>query len=69
MAVWREPVRGGFEVDVVARAGLDRVRSLAAADALLPPLFRLTGIRVTRVGPGAVTCSMPASVLMLDPGR
>lgn len=69
MAVWREPVRGGFEVDVVARPGVDRVRSLAAADALLPPLFRLTGIRVTRVGPGAVTCSMPASVLMLDPGR
>ena len=69
MAVWREPVRGGFEVDVVARPGLDRVRALAVADALLPPLFRLTGIRVTRVGPGAVTCSMPASVLMLDPGR
>jgi class 3 adenylate cyclase len=69
MAVWREPLRGGFEVDVVARAGLDRVRSLTAADALLPPLFRLTGIRVTRVGPGAVTCSMPASLLMLDPGR
>ena len=42
---------------------------MAAADALLPPLFRLTGIRVTRVGPGAVTCSMPASALMLDPGR
>ena len=69
MAVWREPVRGGFEVDVVERAGLDRVRALATTDALLPPLFRVTGIRVTRVGPGAVTCSMPASVLMLDPGR
>ena len=69
MAVWREPVRGGFEADAVARTGLDRVRALAATDALLPPLFRLTGIRVTRVGPGTVTCSMPASTLMLDPGR
>jgi class 3 adenylate cyclase len=69
MVVWREPVRGGFDGGVAAGGGLDRVRALAARDALLPPLFRLTGIRVTRVGPGAVTCSMPASLLMLDPSR
>ena len=67
MAVWQETARGGFRAGTAALPGLQRVRALIAADAVQPPLFRLTGMRVVQAGPGAATCSLPTSTLLLDP--
>ena len=67
VAVWQEPVRGGFRVGMAELPGLERVRAVMASDAVQPPLFRLTGIRVVQAGPGSATCSVPASLLLLDP--
>ena len=69
VAVWREQVRGGFVMGRGLLPGVDRVRALIGTSGRLPPVFRLTGIRPSQVGPGSVTCSMPVSTLMLDPMR
>src|SRR5215212_1456692 len=67
MAVWQETAGGGFRAGTAALPGLQRVRALTASDAVRPPLFRLTGMRVVQAGPGAATCSLPTSTLLLDP--
>jgi len=67
VAVWQEAVRGGFCAGIVQLPGLERVRALMAPEAVQPPLFRFTGIRVAQAGPGSATCSVPATTLLLDP--
>jgi uncharacterized protein (TIGR00369 family) len=57
-----EPVRGSrWGSDTLELSGLDRLQ--AGVDRKLPdsPVMRLTGFRITDVGPGTTTVSMPAS--------
>ena len=57
-----EPARGGFpEPGFSALSGIDRARAYLRRLVPRPPLSHLLGIRVTQVGAGAATCTMPAS--------
>ncbi len=58
----REPVRGGFpEPSFHALPGIDRARAYLRGLVPRPPLSHLVGYRVTQVGPGSATLTMPAS--------
>ena len=57
-----EPARGGFpEPGFSALPGIERARAYLRRLVPRPPLSHLLGIRVTQVGSGAATCTMPAS--------
>jgi len=57
-----EPARGGFpEPGFYALPGLDQARAYLRRLVPRPPLGHLLGIRITQVGAGTATCTMPAS--------
>jgi len=57
-----EPARGGFpEPGFYALPGIDQARAYLRRLVPRPPLSHLLGIRVTQVGAGTATCTMPAS--------
>jgi class 3 adenylate cyclase len=57
-----EPARGGFpEPGFYALPGIDQARAYLRRLVPRPPLSHLLGIRVTQVGAGIATCTMPAS--------
>jgi len=57
-----EPVRGGFpDRSFHGRAGLDRARAYLRGAVPRPPLSHLFGYRVTQVGLGTATLTMPVS--------
>ena len=57
-----EPARGGFpEPGFYALPGIDQARAYLRRLVPRPPLSHLLGIRVTQVGSGTATCTMPAS--------
>ncbi|HEV3364151.1 MAG TPA: adenylate/guanylate cyclase domain-containing protein [Acidimicrobiia bacterium] len=57
-----EPARGGFpEPGFAALPGIDRARAYLRRLVPRPPLGHLLGIRVTQVGAGTATCTMPCS--------
>jgi class 3 adenylate cyclase len=57
-----EPARGGFpEPGFYALPGIDQARAYLRRLVPRPPLSHLLGIRVTQVGAGTATCTMPVS--------
>lgn len=57
-----EPARGGFpEPGFFSLPGIDQARAYLRRLVPRPPLSHLLGIRVTQVGSGTATCTMPAS--------
>ena len=57
-----EPARGGFpESGFDALPGIERARAYLRRLVPRPPLSHLLGIRITQVGAGTATCTMPAS--------
>ena len=57
-----EPARGGFpEPGFYALPGIDQARAYLRRLVPRPPLSHLLGIRITQVGAGTATCTMPAS--------
>ena len=57
-----EPARGGFpEPGFDALPGIERARAYLRRLVPRPPLSHLLGIRITQVGAGTATCTMPAS--------
>ena len=57
-----EPARGGFpEPGFSALPGIDRARAYLRRLVPRPPLSHLLGIRITQVGAGTATCTMPSS--------
>jgi acyl-coenzyme A thioesterase PaaI-like protein len=57
-----EPARGGFpEPGFYALPGIEQARAYLRRLVPRPPLSHLLGIRVTQVGAGTATCTMPAS--------
>jgi class 3 adenylate cyclase len=57
-----EPVRGGFpEPGFYGLPGIEQARAYLRRLVPRPPLSHLLGIRVTQVGAGTATCTMPAS--------
>jgi class 3 adenylate cyclase len=57
-----EPARGGFpEPGFYGLPGIDQARAYLRRRVPRPPLSHLFGIRVTQVGAGTATCTMPAS--------
>lgn len=60
---WLRPVSGEVLGQEVwdAHDGLEILRLLAAGELPVPPLGRLTGLRLTGAGPGSATFTLPAS--------
>jgi class 3 adenylate cyclase len=57
-----EPARGGFpEPGFDALPGIERARAYLRRLVPRPPLSHLLGIRITQVGAGTATCTMPAT--------
>lgn len=57
-----EPARGGFpEPGFSALSGIDRARAYLRRLVPRPPLSHLLGIRITQVGAGTATCTMPST--------
>jgi uncharacterized protein (TIGR00369 family) len=68
LEVWREPVRGGYpDPAEFALPGIDRVRASLDGRAPTPPLGHLVGTRLTEVGLGKATFTMPASPWLVSP--
>ena len=68
LEAWREPVRGGYpDPALFALPGIDQLR--AALDGRTPPspLSHLVGMRLTEVGTGKATFTMPASRWLVSP--
>ena len=58
----REPPRGAtFPSSALQRSGLEMLRALLDGALPLPPVAMLTGLRLSEVGLGMATASMPAS--------
>jgi len=58
----REPPRGAtFPSSVLQRSGLEMLRALLDGTLPTPPVAMLTGLRLSEVGLGMATASMPAS--------
>ena len=57
-----EPARGGFpEPGFAGLPGIEQARAYLRRLVPRPPLSHLLGIRITQVGSGTATCTMPAS--------
>jgi len=65
---WREPVRGGYpDPSLLALPGLDRLRAMLDGRAPICPLEHLVGTKLTEVGAGKATFTMPASPWLVSP--
>jgi uncharacterized protein (TIGR00369 family) len=57
---WREPPRGGHpDPRLFDRPGLEQLQALLDGATALPPLSRLTGMRLVEAAPGTATFTMP----------
>jgi uncharacterized protein (TIGR00369 family) len=64
---WREPPRGGHpDARLAARPGADQLRAMLDGSTPVPPLSRLTGMRLVEFGPGAATFTLPLSPWLAD---
>jgi uncharacterized protein (TIGR00369 family) len=65
--VLTEPIRGGFpEPGFYSLSGLDQARARLQRLVPRPPLSHLVGHRITQVGPGSATVTMPATPWLVD---
>lgn len=63
-----EAVRGAhIPAELLALTGVEQLRLLATEPGLMPPIGHLTGMRITEVGQGSVTFTMPISDWLLTP--
>ena len=68
MEAWREPVRGGYpDPALFVLPGIDRLRAQLDGKTPTCPLSHLVGTRLTEVGPGKATFTMPASPWLVSP--
>jgi uncharacterized protein (TIGR00369 family) len=64
----REPVRGGaFPPELLGLPGIEQLRLFLSHQVANPPISHLTGMRLTEVGAGSATFSMPISPWLLTP--
>jgi uncharacterized protein (TIGR00369 family) len=68
LEVWREPVRGGYpDRALFALSGIEQLRASLAPGAARPPLSHLIGTRISEIGAGKATFTMPASPWLVTP--
>ncbi len=68
LEAWREPVRGGYpDPALFALPGIDQVRASLDGRAPSCPLNHLVGMKLTEVGTGKATFTMPASPWLASP--
>lgn len=68
LEMWREPVRGGYpDRALFELSGLEQLRASLRPGARQSPIGHLTGMRLTEVGAGKATFTMPASHWLLAP--
>jgi uncharacterized protein (TIGR00369 family) len=68
LEAWREPVRGGYpDPALFALAGIDQLRASLAGRAPSCPLNHLVGTKLTEVGAGKATFTMPVSPWLVSP--
>ncbi len=66
--IWREPVRGGYpDRALFALPGIDQLRASLAGKTPSCPLSHLVGMKLTEVGAGKATFTMPASPWLVSP--
>jgi uncharacterized protein (TIGR00369 family) len=65
---WREPVRGGYpDPSLLALPGIERLRVMLDGKTPVCPLEHLVGTKLTEVGAGKATFTMPASPWLVSP--
>lgn len=68
LEVWREPVRGGYpDPTLSALAGIEQLRAELSGKSPRSPLCHLVGMKLTEVGAGKATFTMPASPWLVSP--
>lgn len=68
LEAWREPVRGGYpDPALFALSGVDSLRAMLDGRAPSCPLEHLLGTKLTEVGAGKATFTMPASPWLVSP--
>jgi uncharacterized protein (TIGR00369 family) len=68
LEAWREPVRGGYpDPALFALPGIDSLRAMLDGRAPSSPLEHLVGTKLTEVGAGKATFTMPASPGLTSP--
>ncbi len=67
-AIWEEPVHGSvFPPELFGLSGLEQLRLLQSGEAALPPVHHLTGMRLTELGAGTATLTMPITGWLQTP--
>jgi uncharacterized protein (TIGR00369 family) len=65
--IWRQETRGGFpDPAALGFTGLERLSRFFRGEAPAPPLSRLTGARISEVGQGTASATMPISPWLLN---
>jgi len=68
LEIWREPVRGSYpDPALFALPGIDQLRASLAGKTPSCPLNHLVGMKLTEVGAGKATFTMPASPWLVSP--
>jgi acyl-coenzyme A thioesterase PaaI-like protein len=65
---WQEPVRGGHpDARHLALTGVEQLRAMMTGDAPVPPMSRLTGMRIVDAAPGTASFELPLSAWLRGP--
>jgi uncharacterized protein (TIGR00369 family) len=65
---WQEPVRGGHpDARQLALTGAEQLRAMMTGDAPVPPMSRLTGMRIVDAAPGTASFELPLSAWLRGP--
>jgi uncharacterized protein (TIGR00369 family) len=65
---WQEPVRGGHpDARHLALTGVEQLRAMMIGDAPVPPMSRLTGMRIVDAAPGTASFELPLSAWLRGP--
>jgi uncharacterized protein (TIGR00369 family) len=65
---WQEPVRGGHpDARHLALTGAEQLRAMLTGDAPVPPMSRLTGMRIVDAAPERATFELPLSAWLRGP--
>jgi uncharacterized protein (TIGR00369 family) len=68
LEAWREPVRGGYpDPALFSLPGIDQLRAMLDGRVPSCPLNHLVGTKLTEVGAGKATFTMPASPWLVSP--
>jgi uncharacterized protein (TIGR00369 family) len=68
-APWCEAVRGGHpDARLANRPGIEQLEAMVDGTTPLPPVSRLTGMRLVEFGPGSATFTMPLTEWLADAG-